>query len=141
MDNEQSSVATLEPFTGKPPLIHVMHVEDDPDFRLLISASLRDFGYFVATAGSVAEGLQLARELRFDLFILDVRLPDGTGIELCQQLLELQPGVPVVYYSAYASEEEQKAALAVCGDAYLKKPVSAECLEQTIARLLGEKHL
>ncbi len=116
-----------------------MHVDDDPDLRLLISASLRGFGYFVATAGSIGEALQLAREVRFSLFILDVRLPDGSGIDLCQQLQSLQPGVPVVYYSAYASDEEQKAALSVCGDAYLKKPVSAEYLEQTIAGLLRKK--
>jgi CheY-like chemotaxis protein len=139
MDHEGSSVATIDLSEKKSELIHVMHVDDDPDLRLLISASLRDFGYFVATAGSVAEALQLARELRFNLFILDVRLPDGTGIELCQQLQELQPGVPVIYYSAYASDEEQKAALSVCGNTYLKKPVSAEYLEQTIARLLHEK--
>jgi CheY-like chemotaxis protein len=139
MNNEESGDVTLDRAAGASRLIHVMHVEDDPDFRLLISASLRDFGYFVATAGSVAEALQLAREVRFDLFILDVQLPDGNGVELCQQLQTLQPGVPVIYYSAYASEEEQKAALAVCGNAYLKKPVSAEYLKQTIARLLDEK--
>lgn len=116
-----------------------LHVDDDPDIRLLISASLRDFGYFVATAGSVAEALQLAKDLKFNLCILDVRLPDGTGIELCQQLRKLQPGAPVIYYSAYADDAEQKAALSVCGDAYLKKPVSAEYLEQTIAKLLQYK--
>lgn len=115
----------------------ILHVDDDPDIRLLISASLQDFGYVVATGGTVAEGLELANEFKFDLCILDVRLPDGTGIELCQQINELQPGVPVVYYSAYASDEEQEAALSVAGDAYLKKPVSAEILEQTIAGLLG----
>ncbi|MFN2542414.1 MAG: response regulator [Chthoniobacterales bacterium] len=138
MDHEETSVATITPPEKKSHLLHIMHVDDDRDLRLLISASLRDFGYFVATAGSVAEALQLARELRFNLFILDVRLPDGTGVELCQELQELQPGVPVIYYSAYASDEEQKAALSVCGDAYLKKPVSAEYLQQTIARLLPE---
>jgi two-component system, NtrC family, response regulator PilR len=115
----------------------ILHVDDDPDIRLLISASLQDFGYVVATGGTVAEGLELANEFKFDLCILDVRLPDGTGIELCQQINELQPGVPVVYYSAYASDEEQEAALSVAGDAYLKKPVSAEVLEQTIAGLLN----
>lgn len=121
--------------------LHILHVDDDPDIRLLIAGSLREFGYVVATAGTVAEALQLSREFRFDLFILDVRLPDGTGIELCQQLRQLQPNVPILYYSAYASESEQKAALSVCGDAYLKKPVLAEELEQTISRLLnrGEK--
>jgi DNA-binding response OmpR family regulator len=119
-----------------PEKVRVLHVDDDPDIRLMISASLQEFGYVVATAGSNAEALTLVGELKFDLFILDVRLPDGTGIELCQKIRELQPGVPVLYYSAYASDEEQEAALSVCGDAYLKKPVSMRKLEQTITSLL-----
>jgi two-component system, NtrC family, response regulator PilR len=121
-----------------PPRAQILHVDDDPDIRLLISASLTDFGYVVATGGTVAEGLELATEYKFDLCILDVRLPDGTGIELCQHINDLQPGVPVIYYSAYASDEEQEAALSVAGDAYLKKPVSAAVLEETIAGLLNE---
>ena len=123
----------------KPEKSRILHVDDDPDIRLLISASLRNFGYFVVTAGSVAEALRLAKDLKFDLFILDVGLPGGTGIELCEQLHKLQPDTRVIYYSAYASEAEQKAALSVCGDAYLKKPVSPEYLEQTIAKLLHRK--
>jgi CheY-like chemotaxis protein len=115
----------------------ILHVDDDPDIRLLMAGSLQEFGYRVVTAGTVAEALELAKEFRFDLCILDVRLPDGTGIELCQQLRKLQPGVPIVYYSAYADEEAQQQALSVCGDAYLKKPVSAEELEQTVASLLS----
>ena len=114
----------------------ILHVDDDPDIRLLISASLQDFGYFVATAGTAAEALELASQFRFDLSILDVRLPDGSGIDLCRKIKQLQPTAPAVYYSAYASDEEQEAALAVAGDAYLKKPVSAEELERTVAELL-----
>lgn len=118
---------------------HVLHVDDDPDIRLLISASLHDFGYVVATAGTNAEALELAKQFKFDLCILDVRLPDGSGIELCQEIHQLQSNIPVLYYSAYASDEEQEAALSVCGDAYLKKPVSAEKLEETIAELLKRR--
>lgn len=114
----------------------ILHVDDDPDIRLLISASLQDFGYVVATAGTMAEGLELAQKVKFDLFILDVRLPDGNGIDLCQEVNRLQPGRPVLYYSAYASDQEQEAALSIAGDAYLKKPVSAAVLEETIADLL-----
>ena len=117
----------------------ILHVDDDPDIRLLISASLHEFGYVVATAGTNAEAMELASQLKFDLCILDVKLPDGSGIELCQKIQNLQPKVPVLYYSAYASDEEQEAALSVCGDAYLKKPVSATELEQTIAELLEAK--
>jgi len=121
------------------PKPRILHVDDDPDIRLLISASLRDFGYIVATAGTIAEALDLAKHLKFDLCILDVRLPDGSGIDLCQEIRVLQPKVPIVYYSAYASDEEQEAALSVCGDAYLKKPVSAEQLERTITDLLDSR--
>ena len=115
----------------------ILHVDDDPDIRLLISASLREFGYVVVTAGTQTEALELAEKVKFDLFILDVRLPDGDGIELCQKVNELQPGRPVLYYSAYASDEEQEAALSVAGDAYLKKPVLAAVLEKTIVGLLN----
>jgi len=118
---------------------HVLHVDDDPDIRLLISASLQDFGYVVATAGTNAEGVELAQQFKFDLAILDVRLPDGSGIELCQKIHKIQPDIPTLYYSAYASDEEQEEALSVCGQAYLKKPVSAVELEQTIEGLLQSK--
>src|SRR5579864_9405621 len=113
----------------------ILHVDDDPDIRLMISASLQEFGYVVATAGTNAEALELAKHFKFDLSILDVRLPDGSGIELCQKIKQLQPSAPAIYYSAYASDEEQQAALAVCGDAYLKKPVLASTLGETISTL------
>jgi two-component system OmpR family response regulator len=119
------------------PKLNILHVDDDPDIRLLMAGSLSEFGYTVATAGTVAEALQLAKELSFSLCILDVRLPDGTGIDLCRQLRRLQPGVPVVYYSAYADDAGRREALSACGDAYLTKPVSAIELEQTIARLIN----
>ena len=118
---------------------HILHVDDDPDIRLLMAGSLSEFGYTVVTAGTVAEAIQLAKEIPFSLCILDVRLPDGTGIELCQRLRKLQPGVPIVYYSAYADDAAQKEALSLCGDAYLRKPISATELEQTIAGLLSQK--
>jgi CheY-like chemotaxis protein len=119
--------------------IHILHVDDDPDIRLLMAGSLSEFGYTVVTAGTVTEAIQLAKEIPFSLCILDVRLPDGTGIELCQRLRKLQPGVPIVYYSAYADDAAQKEALSLCGDAYLRKPISATELEQTIAGLLSQK--
>ena len=116
----------------------ILHVDDDPDIRLLMAGSLSEFGYTVVTAGTVAEALQLAGEFSFSLCILDVRLPDGTGIELCQRLRGLQPHAPIVYYSAYADEAARNEALSRCGDAYLTKPTSAIELEQTIAGLLNQ---
>lgn len=117
----------------------ILHVDDDPDVRLLMAGSLQEFGYFVLTAGTVNEALKLAKETSFDLCILDVRLPDGTGIELCQQLRSLQPNVPIVYYTAYADDRSQQEALSVCGDAYLRKPASINEWEKTIRDLLAQR--
>lgn len=127
----------MKPDNSSKPLI--LHVDDDPDVRLLVAASLQEFGYTVQTAGTVNEALQLAKSTAFDLCILDVRLPDGTGIELCQQLRGLQPNVPIVYYTAYADENSQEQALSVCGDAYLRKPTSLSEWEKTIKDLLNRK--
>ncbi|MEY2481533.1 MAG: two-component system, OmpR family, alkaline phosphatase synthesis response regulator PhoP [Verrucomicrobiota bacterium] len=106
----------------------------------MMAALLQDCGYGVLTAGSVAEGLELAKEIRFDLYILDVRLPDGTGVELCQKLRELHPTTPILYYSAYGDEADHQSALNACGDAYLKKPVCIADIQDSIARLLAERN-
>ena len=104
-----------------------------------MAALLQDCGYGVLTAGSVAEGFELAKEIDFDLYILDVRLPDGTGVELCQKLRALRPASPILYYSAYGNEEDHQSALAVCGDSYLKKPVCIADIENSIAQLLAQR--
>ena len=105
----------------------------------MMAALLQDCGYGVLTAGSVAEGLELAKEIKFDLYILDVRLPDGTGVELCKQLRELDSRIPILYYSAYGDEADHQNALNQCGDAYLKKPVCIADIQDSIAKLLAER--
>ena len=104
-----------------------------------MAALLQDRGYGVMTAGSVAEALELAKDIAFDLYILDVRLPDGTGVELCQKLHEISPGIPILYYSAYGDAAEVEASLAICGDAYLKKPVCIADIENLVASLLEKR--
>ena len=117
----------------------ILHVDDHQDTRLMMAALLQDCGYGVLTAGSVSEGLDLAREIDFDLYILDVRLPDGTGVELCQKLREFHRDPPILYYSAYGDEADHQTALAVCGDAYLKKPVCIADIQDSIAKLLSDR--
>ena len=114
----------------------ILHVDDHQDTRLMMAALLNDCGYGVLTAGSVAEALELVREISFDLYLLDVRLPDGTGVELCEKLRAANPAIPIIYYSAYGDLADHEAALCRCGDAYLRKPVCISDIEQTIAGLL-----
>jgi two-component system OmpR family response regulator len=115
----------------------ILHVDDHQDARLMMAALLQDRGYGVLTAGSVGEALELAKEINFDLYILDLRLPDGTGVELCQKLHEMRRGVPILYYSAYGDAAEAERSLGICGDAYLKKPVGITDIENMVAKLLA----
>ena len=66
-----------------------------------------------------------------------MRLPDGTGVELCRKLREMRPGVPIIYYSAYGDAADVERSLAICGDAYLKKPVCIADIEESVAKLLA----
>jgi DNA-binding response OmpR family regulator len=119
----------------------ILHVDDHQDTRLVMAALLNDCGYGVLTAGSLSEALELAQEISFDLYLLDVRLPDGTGVDLCQKLRAARPGIPILYYSAYGATEDHEAALAICGDAYLRKPLAIADIEQSIAGLLAKSPL
>src|SRR3954468_17540647 len=116
----------------------ILHVDDHQDTRLMMAALLQDCGYGVLTAGSVAEGLDLANEIEFDLYILAVRLPDGTGADLCQKLRGLHPDTPILYYSADGDEADHRNALNVCGDPYVKKPVCIAHIQDSIAELLAK---
>jgi CheY-like chemotaxis protein len=114
----------------------ILHVDDHQDARLMMAALLQDRGYGVLTAGSVGEALELAREIAFDLYILDIRLPDGTGVELAKELRGMNPGIPILYYSAYGDAADVERSLAICGDAYLKKPVCVADIEDQVEQLL-----
>jgi DNA-binding response OmpR family regulator len=117
----------------------ILHVDDQQDTRLMIAALLNECGYGVVTAGSVAEALDLAKAIAFDLYVLDVRLPDGSGIDLCRKLRAQRPEVPVLYYSAYGDEAEGEKVVAQCGDRFLKKPVSIAEIEHAVAELLSAR--
>ncbi|HEY9501065.1 MAG TPA: response regulator, partial [Pyrinomonadaceae bacterium] len=79
----------------------------------------------------------LAREIEFDLFVLDKRLPDGTGIELCEILHELKPGVPCIFYTGDAYEIHRHEAMQAGAAAYVAKP-DIEELINSVHKLLSQ---
>jgi len=78
--------------------------------------------YEVETAGTMEDACRLAERKQFDLYVLDRRLPDATGLELCQRLQELTPGVPCIFYSGDAYELHRREAIAAGAAAYVAKP-------------------
>lgn len=109
--------------------------EDTPEMlKLLLSVS----DYEVYPAYTMEEAIRLARIHEFDLYVLDKRLPDGTGMELCAQLNLLTPGVPCIFYTGDAYEIHRQQAFAAGADAYVAKP-DVDALIDAVHKLLSER--
>lgn len=114
----------------------ILCVDDHADTCFMLQTLLGRAGSDVKSAASCAAALDVALRESFDLFVLDVSFPDGSGIELCKQLREMQPGVPVVFYSGKAYDADRRAALAACAEAYVAKPAIDQLLRE-VERLLA----
>jgi two-component system, NarL family, response regulator DevR len=82
----------------------------------------------VAEAGTVAESLEMAHRFKPDLVIMDVRLPDGSGIEACREIRDELPGTRVVILTSYPDEEAVFSAIIAGASGYLLKQVRARDL-------------
>jgi CheY-like chemotaxis protein len=112
----------------------ILCVEDHEDTCALLRVLLSNLQ--VVTAGTLAEGLHLAQNQSFDLYLLDMFLPDGNGITLCQQLRRFDPKTPVLFCSADASPTAHDQAMQAGTQMYLNKPVDPFLLRQAIEELL-----
>jgi CheY-like chemotaxis protein len=92
----------------------------------------------VQTAQTVAEAIERAKAEPFDLYVLDKRLPDGSGMDLCIMLNSLTPGVPCIFYTGDAYEIHRQEAFAAGANAYVPKP-DVEALIDTVHKLLSER--
>src|SRR5256714_6532070 len=107
-------------------------VEDDPNILELLSASLRFAGFSVSTATNGARAVQVAREERPDLIVLDVMLPDLDGFEVIRKLRDGGTRTPVVFLTARDATDDKIRGLTLGGDDYVTKPFS---LEERTARI------
>lgn len=120
------------------PKCRILYVDDHEDSSEMLRLLLAPMNYVVHAARTIEEALQLAQSEMFDLYVLDKRLPDGSGIELCKQLNTLTPSVPCIFYTGDAYEVQRREAVAAGADAYIPKP-DVESLIETIQRFLSER--
>jgi DNA-binding response OmpR family regulator len=116
--------------------MRILYLEDDTDSRQLIVVLLGQLGYEVVTAGTLEEGISLAREAHFDLIILDNWLDGENGIDACRQIRSFDKKTPILFYSAAAYESDIEHAISAGAQAYVVKP-SVQALEEAVIRMLG----
>jgi two-component system response regulator PilR (NtrC family) len=113
-------------------------VDDHFDTSEMLQVLLSDEDYEVQTAATVEEAYELASTSEFDLYVLDKRLPDGTGLELCQTLNRITPSVPCIFYTGDAYEIHRHEAMKAGATAYVAKP-DIDRLIATVHGLLSER--
>lgn len=110
----------------------VLVVDDEPNILELLSAALRLSGFDVHAADTGADALLTAKQVRPDIVVLDVMLPDYDGFALARQLRDSNDQVPVLFLTARDAVEDRIAGLTAGGDDYVTKPFS---LEEVVLRL------
>jgi CheY-like chemotaxis protein len=115
----------------------ILYVDDHDDSAEMLKLLLAPMDYEVVTAGTLDGALELARTQQFDLYVLDRRLPDGSGLELCRKLNKMSPTVPCIFYTGDAYEVHRREAEEAGAHAYVPKP-DVDALIETVQRFLSE---
>ena len=115
----------------------ILCVDDHFDTSEMLQMLLSEEDYEVKVCATIEEACKLAVASQFDLYVLDKRLPDGTGIDLCTRLNKLTPGIPCIFYTGDAYEIHRMEALEAGAVAYIAKP-DVEGLIDAVHKLLSE---
>jgi two-component system nitrogen regulation response regulator NtrX len=111
-------------------------IDDDEAIRRVCIELLEARGHKTMAAASVREGLRLFAQTRPAVVLLDLKLPDGTGIDVLRELQRQAPGTPVVVVSGRGSVGEAVEAMRVGATEYIEKPFSRERLFEVLDRIL-----
>jgi two-component system OmpR family response regulator len=114
------------------PEARLLVVDDEPNIRELLSASLRYAGFEVATAADGQQALALADSFRPDLLVLDVMMPGLDGFGVVRRLRQSGRHTPVLFLTARDTAEDKVSGLTLGGDDYVTKPFS---LDEVLARI------
>jgi DNA-binding response OmpR family regulator len=112
--------------------------EDHGDTRDLLTLVLTQENYEVDVTPGVATALELAKNQKFDLMILDSHLDDGSGLELCRSIRRYDRYTPIMFYSGLAYEKDKQEALSAGAQSYLVKPGDIPVLLKMLENLLAE---
>jgi len=112
-------------------------VDDEPDLRTLYELTLLREGYDLDTAGTVQEALLHLKDRTYNAVITDMRLPDGTGLDVLRWLEESNRREKAIVITAYGSSENAVEALKAGAYDYLTKPVDLKQFRGVVASALG----
>ena len=119
----------------------VLLVDDDPGVSEVIGLLLEREGYAVESAATLKEALTRVDTRPPDVVVTDLKLPDGTGLDVIAVLRGRHPGLPIVMITSYSSMESAIAALRAGANDYVIKPFDNDEFLRAIARALNDRRM
>ncbi len=123
-------------FAKQPKDIHILLVDDDEDFRNILTFSFQRKGYQVSSASGGREAMKIVRAQPIDVVISDIRMPEGDGIELLDQLKDYEIKTPIVLLVTGFADISTEEAYDRGAEALFSKPFDRKSVEENIHRLL-----
>ena len=120
----------------------ILIADDEIDIREFVKYNLVKEGYVVHTASNGAETIEKTKEIKPDLILLDIMMPDIDGIAVCRELRELPEfkSTLIAFLTARSEDYSQIAGYEAGGDDYIKKPIRPKVLVSRISALLRRKY-
>jgi DNA-binding response OmpR family regulator len=122
--------------SGAAAALRVAIVEDEERFReAVLVPGLRDFGFDVTGAGSAGELYKSMLSRQFDIIVLDIGLPDDSGLNVVRHIRQLDAKVGLIMLTASSERQDRIQALSEGADMYLPKPIDVDVLAVTLRSL------
>jgi len=118
-------------------ITHILVVDDDIAICRIVHRMLSDEHYRVQTSQSVANALGAVEQKSFDVYVLDYKLPDGSGLDIAERIRSKWGAVPIILISGYDSTAIALRAETLCIFAFLEKPFSREILCNAVKKAIG----
>lgn len=114
----------------------ILIIEDDPQITKSLVLNLKLSGYEAFSANTIFEAWELIRRDHFDLICLDIGLPDGSGIDLCQKIRDHGNDTPILFLSARTDEASVVKGINSGADDYLRKPFGMDELKVRMNKII-----
>jgi DNA-binding NtrC family response regulator len=116
---------------------HILVVDDEHSLREFLTILLEQEGYEVSTADSVASGIARLQDRSYDVVMCDLKLPDGSGLEVLADARRRQVAAPFIIITAHTTPQHALEALRAGAAEYLSKPFNVDDLKLILTKLLG----
>jgi len=121
---------------GKESQAHILVIDDDEDFRFILTRTLEKEGYVVEAVGSGVEAIEALKSRDFDLALVDIKMPEMGGRETVREIRKLDPQLPVLLVTGSPDWPDRELRAAAQG--WIYKPFRLAQLRSVVRKLLEE---